>query len=119
MSSFGVATALSHAVGKVNTSLASVASGVMRDLMRCEACGNACEAPMEIRLRGRVRVVDCFECAIHLMAPACARCRGRIIGQAAGSVYCSPHCARAAASRQSPDGRRRRDGDHDRVAGQP
>jgi len=54
---------------------------------------------MEIRLRGRVAIFDCFECAIHVMALACERCGCRIVGhgvEAAGSTYCCSHCAHVA-----------------------
>ena len=100
MSSSSLATALAHAAGEANMSLVSAAPDVKKDpLARCEVCGNDCEAPMEIRLRGRVAIFDCFECAIHGMALACERCRCRIIGhgvEAAGKIYCCAHCARGA-----------------------
>jgi hypothetical protein len=107
MSSSKLATALAHAAGEANMSLVSAApdtkdtkKDTKKDpLARCEVCGNDCESPMEIRLRGRVAIFDCFECAIHLLALACARCRCRIIGhgvEAAGSIYCCSHCATVA-----------------------
>ena len=100
MSSSGLATALAHAAGEANTFLLSAAPDAKKDsLARCEVCGNGCEAPMEIHLRGRVANFDCFECAIHLMALACERCGCRIIGhgvEAAGSIYCCSHCAHVA-----------------------
>jgi hypothetical protein len=42
---------------------------------------------------------DSFECAIHLLAPACSHCGCRIIGhglEADGRLYCCNHCAKAA-----------------------
>lgn len=100
MSSSSLATALAHAAGEANKSLMSAALNAKKDpLARCEVCGNGCEAPMEIRLRGRVAIFDCFECAIHVMALACERCGCRIIGhgvEAAGSTYCCSHCAHVA-----------------------
>jgi hypothetical protein len=103
MSSSSLATALAHAAGEANMSLVSAAPDVKKDpLARCEVCGNDCAAPLEIHLRGRVAIFDCFECAIHLMALACERCRCRIIGhgvEAAGSIYCCSHCAHVAQAR--------------------
>jgi len=100
MSSSRLATAVTHAVGEANKSLVSAALAAKKDpLARCEVCGNDCEAPIEVHLRGRVAIFDCFECAIHLMALACERCRCRIIGhgvEVAGSIYCCSHCAHAA-----------------------
>jgi len=100
MTSSNLATALAHAAGEINASLSRVAPEPKKDqLARCEVCGNACEAPMEVRLRGRIAIFDCFECAIHSMALACARCHCRIIGhgvEVAGSMYCCSHCAHVA-----------------------
>jgi hypothetical protein len=42
---------------------------------------------------------DCFECAIHRLAPACSHCGCRIIGhgiEAGPTMYCCAHCAREA-----------------------
>jgi hypothetical protein len=99
MDSSGVATALAHAVGEISQSLVSTAPCAKKDPVPCDVCGNECEAPLEIRVRGRVATFDCFECAIHLLAPTCERCGCRIIGHgvdAGGSLYCSSHCAHAA-----------------------
>jgi hypothetical protein len=51
----------------------------------------------EVHAQGTVHVFDCFECAIHRMAPICENCEVRIIGQGAevdGHFYCGAHCAR-------------------------
>jgi hypothetical protein len=100
MSSSSLATAVAHAAAESNKSLMSAVPDAEKDrLARCAVCGNDCEAPLEVRLGGRVAIFDCFECAIHLMAPACERCRCRIIGhgvEAAGAIYCCAHCARVA-----------------------
>ncbi len=95
-----VATAVAHAVGEANKSLVSGEPRIKSDSMaQCDVCGNDYEVPMEIRLGDRVSTFDCFECAIHAMAPACECCGCRIIGhgvEAAGKIYCCAHCARRA-----------------------
>jgi hypothetical protein len=66
------------------------------DDMRCETCGNDYDGAMEIRVRGERHVFDCFECAIHALAPACDHCGCRIIGhgvQAGERMFCCAHCA--------------------------
>jgi hypothetical protein len=63
---------------------------------KCEACGNGYDKPIEILKNGISHYFDCFECAIHVMAPQCAHCKVRIIGhgvEAAGSMFCCAHCA--------------------------
>lgn len=64
--------------------------------MRCEMCGNESDKSFEITLDGERHVFDCFECAIHMLAPECDHCGCRIIGhgiEARGAVYCCAHCA--------------------------
>lgn len=43
----------------------------------CEVCGNNYDKSMEIFVRERTHVFDCFECAIHALAPRCAQCLAR------------------------------------------
>jgi hypothetical protein len=65
----------------------------------CDHCGNAYERCIDITVDGETYSFDCFECAIHLLAPACDRCGCRIIGhgvEADGAYYCCAHCARGA-----------------------
>lgn len=63
----------------------------------CKVCGNDYPNAFEV-VKGEQRFTyDCFECAIHDMAPVCAHCACRVIGHgiAAGSlIYCCAHCAR-------------------------
>lgn len=62
----------------------------------CEVCGNEYDKPLEIVRNGISHYFDCFECAIHLLAPKCAHCGCRIIGhgvEAGGSFFCCVHCA--------------------------
>ncbi len=66
--------------------------------MRCEVCGNDYDKPMEINLRGKTGVFDCFECAIHAMAPRCSHCGCAVIGhgvEAGGRIFCCASCAHA------------------------
>ena len=48
---------------------------------------------------GKSHTFDSFECAINMLAPACAHCGTKIIGhglEAGGSFYCCDHCAERA-----------------------
>lgn len=69
---------------------------------RCDVCGNDYESAMQIRLRGVTGTYDCFECAIHAMAPACEHCGWRVIGhgvEAGGKIFCCAHCAQEVGTR--------------------
>ncbi len=62
----------------------------------CDVCGNDYDKPLEIRQKGRTGMFDCFECAIHAMAPTCEHCGCRIIGhgvEGQGRIFCCAHCA--------------------------
>lgn len=62
----------------------------------CEVCGNEYDKPLEITVMGEAHYFDCFECAIHALAPKCEHCDCKIIGhgiEAEGSFYCCVHCA--------------------------
>jgi hypothetical protein len=66
-------------------------------MAKCEHCGNDYDKTFEIRRDGKRHVFDSFECAIHVMAPECDRCGGKIIGhgvEAANTMYCCANCAR-------------------------
>jgi hypothetical protein len=72
----------------------------------CEVCGNDYDRPLEIRLDGQSHVFDCFECAIHALAPTCAHCGCRIIGhgmQDHEAMYCCAHCAEASGVTEMKD----------------
>jgi hypothetical protein len=63
---------------------------------KCKVCGNEYDKPLEIVRNGTINIYDCFECAIHDLAPACVRCDVRIVGhgvEANGSIFCGAHCA--------------------------
>jgi hypothetical protein len=68
-------------------------------MSRCEVCGNEYDKSFEITTDGRTHVFDCFECAIHALAPECGHCGCRILGHGVESkseFFCSAHCAGAA-----------------------
>lgn len=65
----------------------------------CEVCGNKYDKMMKISIEGVEKTFDCFECAIHLLAPKCAHCEVRILGhglEQEGEFYCCASCARMA-----------------------
>ncbi len=71
-------------------------------MARCAVCGGEYANPMEIRLNGATSTYDCFECAIHALAPECEHCGCRVIGhgvEAKGRIFCCTHCAQQAAER--------------------
>jgi hypothetical protein len=62
----------------------------------CEVCGNDYDKAFEVVAAGGRHVFDCFECAVHAMAPVCEHCGCKIIGhgvQAGGQFFCCAHCA--------------------------
>jgi hypothetical protein len=64
---------------------------------KCETCGNEYEKSFEITREGQLHMFDCFECAIHALAPVCANCGCRIIGHGVESddrCFCGAHCAK-------------------------
>lgn len=64
---------------------------------RCATCSNEYEKAFQVIMNGKTYHFDCFECAIQLLAPSCARCGCTIIGHGLEhdqEFYCSPHCAR-------------------------
>ncbi|WP_083809099.1 hypothetical protein [Pedosphaera parvula] len=63
---------------------------------QCETCGNEYDKNLEIVVNGISHYFDCFECAIHALAPLCDHCGCKIIGhgiEAAGIFFCCAHCA--------------------------
>ena len=67
-------------------------------MARCEVCGNDYDMALEVHARGDVHVFDCFECAIHRMAPVCEHGGCKVVGhgvQADGRLFCCAHCAQA------------------------
>jgi hypothetical protein len=71
----------------------------------CEVCGNDYDKAFVVRAAGSDHTFDCFECAIHLMAPVCEHCSCKVIGHGVevdGRFYCCAHCARAAEPTDAP-----------------
>lgn len=65
----------------------------------CHTCGNDYEDTFRVLANGRYYDFDCFECAIHTLAPKCGKCGCRVIGhgvQDDHDIFCSAHCASAA-----------------------
>jgi hypothetical protein len=63
----------------------------------CELCGNDYDKTMDITVGGKSHTFDSFECAIHVLAPACPHCDCRVVGhgvEAGGRIFCCAHCAR-------------------------
>lgn len=76
-------------------------------MARCDSCGNDYDKTFEVNYGGQRHTFDSFECAIHMLAPACAHCGTRIVGhgvEKGGTIYCCAHCA----GRQGADGLRDR-----------
>lgn len=72
----------------------------------CEVCGNDYYLSFEIITAGVTHVFDCFECAIHKLAPVCNHCGCKILGhgvEANGTFYCCAHCARHEGASQAVD----------------
>lgn len=68
-------------------------------MAQCEVCGNNYYLAFEIVTAGVRHTFDCFECAIHKLAPICDNCGCKIIGhgvEAENRFFCCAHCARVA-----------------------
>lgn len=70
-------------------------------MARCETCGNDYDKAFTVTMPGESagHTFDSFECAVHALAPVCARCNTKIVGhgvEADGAIYCCAHCAAAA-----------------------
>ena len=66
-------------------------------MARCDVCGNEYHRAFRIDIGGSQYTFDCFECAIHHLAPTCARCECRVIGHGVevnDEIYCCESCAR-------------------------
>lgn len=67
--------------------------------MQCDVCGNHYDKGFQLILEGESYYFDCFECAIHAVAPGCNHCGCKVIGHGTEvdeRVYCCAHCAREA-----------------------
>ena len=67
-------------------------------MSKCAMCGNDYDKAFTITAAdGESLAFDSFECAIHMLAPTCAKCGCRVLGHGAehdGAFYCCAHCAR-------------------------
>jgi hypothetical protein len=69
--------------------------------MQCEVCGNDYRDGITVTQRNDTYVFDCFECAIHALAPTCAHCGCKVIGHGLsreGEIFCCEHCVRMSLS---------------------
>ena len=67
-------------------------------MAQCETCGNDYDKTFDVVLGGETHTFDCFECAIHALAPSCDHCGVRIIGhgiETPNAFYCCANCAEA------------------------
>jgi len=65
----------------------------------CDVCGSSEGRMFTVSMGNQSGTFDSFECAIHMMAPACEHCGCRILGHPVDSeagIYCCMHCAREA-----------------------
>ena len=68
-------------------------------MAKCEVCGNDYYLSFEVVTAGDRHVFDSFECAIHKLAPVCARCGVKVVGhgvEAENELYCGAFCVREA-----------------------
>ncbi|HEX8398969.1 MAG TPA: hypothetical protein VGB02_03735 [Pyrinomonadaceae bacterium] len=68
-------------------------------MAQCEVCGNDYYLSFEVITAGESHTFDCFECAIHRLAPVCVNCGCKVIGhgiEANAKFFCCANCARAA-----------------------
>ena len=75
-------------------------------MAKCEVCGNDYDKAFTVSVGGQTRTFDCFECAIHALAPPCAHCGCKVIGhgvEQGGTFYCCAHCAKQSGVRGVAD----------------
>ena len=66
--------------------------------MKCEVCGNEYDKGIQVTMAGESHAFDCFECAIHALAPTCGNCGVRIVGHGVEKddrIFCCASCAEA------------------------
>jgi hypothetical protein len=67
-------------------------------MARCDVCGNEYDKAFRVEIAGEIHTFDCFECAVHMLAPECDHCGCRILGhgiESRDALYCCAHCASA------------------------
>jgi len=65
-------------------------------MAKCDVCGNDYDKAFTVTMGRSHYTFDCFECAIHALAPACKHCGCKVIGhgmERAGTIYCCANCA--------------------------
>jgi hypothetical protein len=75
-------------------------------MAKCDVCGNDYYLTFEVITAGNTHTFDCFECAIHKLAPVCAHCGCRVIGhgvEAEENYFCSAFCSRQEGVRGAVD----------------
>lgn len=75
-------------------------------MVHCETCGNEYDKAFQVIIAGKSHSFDCFECAIHLLAPKCDHCGCKVIGhgiEADNVFYCCAHCATLSGVRDTAD----------------
>jgi hypothetical protein len=75
-------------------------------MAQCEVCGNDYYLAFQVVTAGVTHTFDCFECAIHKLAPICDHCGCKILGhgiEAQGTFFCCAHCAHAKGAREIVD----------------
>ncbi len=75
-------------------------------MAKCEVCGNDYDKSFEVMYQGKTHTFDCFECAIHALAPSCGHCGCKIIGhgvEAVNQIFCGAHCASSEGVTQAKD----------------
>jgi hypothetical protein len=69
-------------------------------MAQCDGCKNDYDKAFQVLYSdGRTYTFDSFECAIHMLAPACAQCGIRVVGhglESHGRIFCGDHCAERA-----------------------
>lgn len=65
-------------------------------MSRCDVCHNDYAESFEVTMAGTTHTFDCFECAIHALAPKCSGCGVRVLGhglQSGKDIFCCKTCA--------------------------
>lgn len=73
-------------------------------MAKCENCHNEYDKTFDITMNEEMHTFDCFECAIHKLAPRCGVCETPVIGhglEANGVIFCCGHCSSMASSRRN------------------
>lgn len=66
-------------------------------MAKCEVCDNEYYLAFQVVTAGVTHTFDCFECAIHKLAPVCEHCGVKIVGhgiEAQNTFFCCANCAR-------------------------